>query len=67
MKDVVRTRIMVQYVEDCEEICRAHGWVFGCVGVRPANTLVVTGLIGPEYLVEIEVEVEIGFEGVLRI
>lgn len=67
MKDVVRTRIMVQNAQDCEEISRAHGWVFGCAGVRPANTLVINGLIGPEYLVEIEVEAEIGYEGVLRI
>jgi enamine deaminase RidA (YjgF/YER057c/UK114 family) len=51
---------MVQNLEDCEEISRAHGWAFGCVGVRPSNTLVMAGLVGPEFLVEIEAEAEIG-------
>ncbi|KAF8864659.1 Aldo/keto reductase [Acephala macrosclerotiorum] len=67
LSDVVRTRIMVQNPEDCEEVSQAHGWAFGCVGVRPANTLVVIGLIGLEFLVEIEVEAEVGFGKVLRI
>jgi enamine deaminase RidA (YjgF/YER057c/UK114 family) len=66
LSDVVRTRIMVQKEEDCEEVSRAHGWAFTCVGVRPANTLVVSGLIGQEYLVEIEAEAEIGYGKVLR-
>ncbi|CZR51659.1 related to hormone-sensitive lipase [Phialocephala subalpina] len=67
LSDVVRTRIMIQNPEDCEEVSRAHGWAFECVGVRPANTLIVAGLIGSEYLVEIEVEAEIGSGKVLRI
>jgi enamine deaminase RidA (YjgF/YER057c/UK114 family) len=53
LKDVVRTRIMVRHVHDCEEVSRAHGWVFGMAGVRPANTLVVAGLIGDDMLLEI--------------
>jgi enamine deaminase RidA (YjgF/YER057c/UK114 family) len=60
LKDVVRTRIMIRNEQDCEEVSRAHGWVFSCVGVKPANTLVIAGLIGDEFLVEIEAEAEIG-------
>jgi enamine deaminase RidA (YjgF/YER057c/UK114 family) len=67
LSDVVRTRIIVRNPEDCEEVSRAHGWAFECVGVRPANTLVVSGLIGSEFLVEIEAEAELGFKNVLRI
>ncbi|KAL3453096.1 NADP-dependent oxidoreductase domain-containing protein [Aspergillus insuetus] len=67
MSDVVRTRIMVANEADCEAISRAHGWVFYRKGVRPANTLVRTGLIGEEFLVEIEAEAQVGYSGVLRI
>lgn len=64
---MVRTRIIVRNEEDCEEVSRAHGWAFECLGVRPANTLVVSGLIGDEFLVEIEAEAELGYGDVLRI
>ncbi|KAK5629042.1 hypothetical protein RRF57_004757 [Xylaria bambusicola] len=65
LSDVVRTRIIVGNEADCEEVSRAHGWVFQCEGVRPSNTLLVASLIGPEYLVEIEVEARLGFDGVI--
>ena len=53
-EDVVRTRIFVRRIEDWEAVARAHGERFG--EIRPANTLVQAGLIGDEYLVEIEAE-----------
>jgi enamine deaminase RidA (YjgF/YER057c/UK114 family) len=76
MKDVVRTRIMLENIEDEEElleICKAHGWVFGRErggqGIRPANTLVGGHKIVGEGLgVEIEFEAVIGCgKEVLRI
>lgn len=60
LSDVVRTRIMLQDAEDYEDVSRAHGWAFECVGVRPANTLVTAGLIGSDFLVEIEAEAVVG-------
>lgn len=67
LKDVVRTRIMVKNESDAEEVSRAHGWAFGCVGVRPANTFVTAGLIGSQFLVEVEAEAELGVSGALKI
>lgn len=69
MSDVVRTRVMIRSEDDCEAVSAAHGWVFDrCARVRPANTLVVvSGLIGAEYLVEIEAEAQLGFKGTFRI
>lgn len=69
LSDVVRTRIMVRDENVCDEVSRAHGWVFKNAGVRPSNTFVVAGLIGDEMLVEIEAEAEVGSgkKGVLRI
>jgi enamine deaminase RidA (YjgF/YER057c/UK114 family) len=58
---------MIQNEKDCEEVSRAHGWVFECAGVRPANTLVVSGLVGSDLLVEIEAEADLGFKNTLRI
>jgi enamine deaminase RidA (YjgF/YER057c/UK114 family) len=53
--DVVRTRMFVVDRADADAVARVHGEVFG--DVRPASTLVVvTALIEPEMLVEIEAE-----------
>lgn len=52
---VVRTRIYVTDADDWESIGSVHETFFG--EVRPASTMVeVSGLIGPEYVVEIEAE-----------
>ena len=53
-KHVVRTRVFATNAGDFEEIARAHGEVFG--DIRPANTTVVTQLLDPRWLVEIEAE-----------
>ncbi|KAI4602575.1 hypothetical protein KJ359_007790 [Pestalotiopsis sp. 9143b] len=58
--DIVRTRIMVQNLEDCEEVSRAHGWRMKCAGILPANTLVSVGVVGDNMLVEIEAWAEVG-------
>ena len=54
LEDVVRTRIYIQREEDWEPVSRAHGARFGAI--QPANTMVQAGVIGNEYLVEMEVE-----------
>ena len=53
LDNVVRTRIYVSNEDDWEPVSQVHRRYFGAV--RPANTLVKAGLIGP-YLVEIEAE-----------
>ncbi|KAI0536115.1 NADP-dependent oxidoreductase domain-containing protein [Xylaria digitata] len=67
LSDVIRTRVIVRNEEDCEEISKAHGWVFQCEGIRPSNTLFVGRLVGAEYLVEIEAEACLGFNEVFRL
>jgi len=52
--DVVRTRVYVTRSDVWEEVARAHAEVFG--EVRPAATAVVTQLLDPRWLVEIEAE-----------
>ena len=54
LKDVVRTRIFVNDLNDWEPVARAHGERFA--GINPANTLVEARLVGEGYLVEIEAE-----------
>ena len=58
LRDVVRTRIYVQRMQDWEAVARVHGERFG--DVRPANTLVQAALVHPDLLVEIEAEAVIG-------
>jgi len=52
--DVVRTRMFITSPEHWEGVARAHGEVF--TSVRPASTCVVTGLLDPRWLVEIEAD-----------
>lgn len=54
LEDVVRTRVYVRNIDDWEPISRAHGQRFG--HIQAANTLVQAGIIGGDYLVEIEAE-----------
>ncbi|MCY4146165.1 MAG: RidA family protein [Chloroflexi bacterium] len=55
LTDVVRTRVYLAPNADWEAVARVHGQVFG--DIRPANTLLyVAGLVGADYLVEIEAE-----------
>jgi enamine deaminase RidA (YjgF/YER057c/UK114 family) len=60
LADVVRTRVYVRHLADWEPVARAHGARFG--PVQPANTLIAAGLVGDEYLVEIEAEADLGGE-----
>ena len=54
LEDVVRTRIFIRNVDDWEPVSRAHGRRLG--HVQPANTLVQAGLVGDDYLVEMEAD-----------
>lgn len=54
LEDVIRTRVYVSNIAHWEPVARAHGVRFA--GIQPANTMVCAGLIGDEYLVEIEAE-----------
>jgi diketogulonate reductase-like aldo/keto reductase/enamine deaminase RidA (YjgF/YER057c/UK114 family) len=58
LADVVRTRIYVADEADVEAVARAHGHRLG--EIRPANTLVIAGLVGDDLKVEIEAEALIG-------
>jgi enamine deaminase RidA (YjgF/YER057c/UK114 family) len=55
---VVRTRVFLTNAADWPEVGRAHGEVFG--DVRPASTMVVTSLLDPRWLVEIEADAVAG-------
>jgi enamine deaminase RidA (YjgF/YER057c/UK114 family) len=52
--DVVRTRIFVTDANLMDEVMRGHGEVFA--ETKPACTGIVTQLVDPRWLVEIEVE-----------
>lgn len=52
-EDVVRTRYYLVDPADAEALFRVTGEIFG--EIRPANTLIVCGLLKPEMRVEIEV------------
>jgi enamine deaminase RidA (YjgF/YER057c/UK114 family) len=55
LQDVVRTRWYVVHARDVEEVGRAHREIFG--EFRPAMTaVVVSGLIDPGMLVEVELD-----------
>jgi enamine deaminase RidA (YjgF/YER057c/UK114 family) len=58
LADVVRTRIYVTDAAHAAEVGRAHGEAFATA--RPALTGIVTGLLDPRWLVEIEAEAMIG-------
>lgn len=55
LEDVVRTRVYLVDMDHWEAIAGVHGEIFG--DIRPTNTtLVVSGFVRPEWLVEIEVD-----------
>jgi enamine deaminase RidA (YjgF/YER057c/UK114 family) len=54
LDDVVRTRIYVTDASYIDDVGRAHREAFGTA--RPATTGVVSALLDPRWLVEIEVE-----------
>jgi enamine deaminase RidA (YjgF/YER057c/UK114 family) len=58
LDDVVRTRMFVTDARDAAEVGRAHGEAFA--RARPALTGIVTALLDPRWLVEIEAEAFIG-------
>jgi enamine deaminase RidA (YjgF/YER057c/UK114 family) len=58
LEHVVRTRIFVTDASHAPEVLRAHGEAFAAT--RPACTGLVTGLLDPRWLVELEVEAVLG-------
>jgi diketogulonate reductase-like aldo/keto reductase/enamine deaminase RidA (YjgF/YER057c/UK114 family) len=58
LKDVVRTRVYLQNLDDWQPVARVHGERFR--DILPANTLVQATIVGDEYLVEMEAEAVVG-------
>ncbi|NUR75022.1 MAG: RidA family protein [Thermoleophilia bacterium] len=58
LNDVVRTRIYVTDAASIDDVGRAHGEAFATA--RPATTGIVTKLLDPRWLVEIEAEAVVG-------
>jgi enamine deaminase RidA (YjgF/YER057c/UK114 family) len=58
LDQVVRTRIYVTDAAHLDEVARAHREAFG--KARPATTGIVTRLLDPRWLVEIEAEAYVG-------
>ncbi len=58
LDDVVRTRIYITHAAHIDDVGRAHGEAFA--QARPATTGIVTALLDPRWLVEIEAEAVIG-------
>ncbi|MDH4117783.1 MAG: RidA family protein [Acidimicrobiia bacterium] len=59
VEDVVRTRMFVTDAAIADDVGRGHQVVFGAA--RPVATMVVVaGLLDPRWLVEIEVEAQVG-------
>ena len=57
IKDIIRTRVFVNDIEEWEEVAKAHGIRFK--GIDPVNTLVEAKLVGKGYKVEIEAEADL--------
>jgi enamine deaminase RidA (YjgF/YER057c/UK114 family) len=61
LDDVVRTRIYLTRSEDIEAVGRAHAEAFAMA--RPATTGIVTELLDPRWLVEIEADAVVVDDG----
>jgi enamine deaminase RidA (YjgF/YER057c/UK114 family) len=62
LNDVVRTRMLLTSTEDWERVAKVRGEYFK--DIRPVDTVVeVSRFINPEWLVEIEVDAVIRFQG----
>ncbi len=59
MADIVRTRIYLIDARSVAAVEKVHGELFGVI--RPANTtLIVAGLLNPDWKVEVEVDAIVG-------
>lgn len=58
LDQVVQTRMYIARREDWEQVGKAHGEVFG--EILPASAMLVTALVDPRMLVEIEAVAHVG-------